>query len=300
MSTMHNIKDFNTYLFEWKNLKKGNKGTLFLDNKVVNDEKDIKRILRTMSRVEDKNKDRFCGTVRKIEDFYDEKDIYTISNQYKLADLLTGDYGYVEFDKIFPSDKIGKIQKMFSIYGDDVGKGEVLLPCLFSDVRMKNREDREKGDCAIFDGSQDNIIYHIEVKSAGSGFTYKEIKSNNGVESEEEMESNLTYNYAYSIAYHIVSRYQKDANDKRETLFIFFDNGLNTKTRTGNQEVKGFWWINVGKLESKNKESQRKIIAEKLQKHINLGYGNTKSNTSSFSISSNSEGIVIHPRKKTE
>ena len=162
--------------------------------------------------------------------------------------------------------------------------------CAFSDVRMKNREEKEKGDCAVINDNGE-IKYHIEVKSAGSGFTYHEVSK-----------TDIKYNYTYSIATHISSRYQNDNKDEKETIFIFFNNGFKEDNkRIADVDGYGFWWINVGVLKrsaKSNKDKQIKDIVSKLINHINNDFGekNTKSNGSSFSISCNVSGITIHPR----
>lgn len=266
-------------LEDWETISKRD-GKIMIDNTPIDNEHDVDKINRTISRIEDKNIDWFCGGNKNLEQAYDSI-IRPIGDRPKLYDFINPDCGYVSFEEM--GLNLDEIRPIFGLHPDDIGKGEVLLPCIFSDVRMKNREEREKGDCAIVD-NDNSTLYHIEVKSAGSGFTYFDV-------SDEEK-----YNYAYSITKHIVSRYQRDKNDKNETIFIFFDNGL--EKRIGNNNVKGFWWINVGRLTQANKNIQIEEISSRLKNHINDEYGDviSKSNGSSFAVSSNENGITIHPR----
>ena len=266
-------------------------GTIEIDETPIEDEKDIEKLNRIISRIEDKNIDWFCGGKKELEKEYGNI-IQPIENRklfLKTIDVKEN-HGYVSLESIINPDIKTKnvIKSIFGLHPDDIGKGEVLLPCIFSDIRMKNREDKEKGDCAVVD-MNNNIQYHIEVKSAGSGFTYFDVSKNE------------KYNYAYSIAKHIISRYQRNKDDKCQTIFIFFDNsfgGEGVDSRKGNNDVKGFWWINVGILTQDKKSEQLNEISSKLMEYINDEFGEkiTKSNGSSFAISSNEKGLVIHPR----
>lgn len=295
MYKMKNILNYDSFLDEakdWKKLSKSKNGTIKIDRTPIQDERDIEKLNRTISRIEDKNIDWFCGSKKELEKEYGNI-IKPIENRKELIGFIKkDDHGYVSLKDIIGLDSnpetINSIKSIFGLHPGDIGKGEVLLPCIFSDVRMKNREDSEKGDCAVVDVNN-NIMYHIEVKSAGSGFTYF------------DMSKDKKYNYAYSIAKHIISRYQRNKNDKCETIFIFFDNsfgGEGVDSRKGNNEVKGFWWINVGRLTQDKKSEQLNEISSKLMKYINDTFGEkiTKSNGSSFVISSNEKGLVIHPR----
>lgn len=294
MYKMNNILNYDSFLKEakdWKKLSKLKNGTIEIDETPIEDEKDIEKLNRIISRIEDKNIDWFCGGKKELEKEYGNI-IQPIENRklfLKTIDVKEN-HGYVSLESIINPDIKTKnvIKSIFGLHPDDIGKGEVLLPCIFSDIRMKNREDKEKGDCAVVD-MNNNIQYHIEVKSAGSGFTYFDVSKNE------------KYNYAYSIAKHIISRYQRNKDDKCQTIFIFFDNsfgGEGVDSRKGNNDVKGFWWINVGILTQDKKSEQLNEISSKLMEYINDEFGEkiTKSNGSSFAISSNEKGLVIHPR----
>ena len=294
MYKMNNILNYDSFLKEakdWKKMSKLENGTIEIDETPIQDENDIEKLNRTISRIEDKNIDWFCGGKKELEKEYGNI-IQPIENRKEFLKTIdvNKDHGYVSLEKTINPDVETKnvIKSIFGLHPGDIGKGEVLLPCIFSDIRMKNREDSEKGDCAVVD-TDNKIQYHIEVKSAGSGFTYF------------DMSKDEKYNYAYSIAKHIISRYQRNKNDMCETIFIFFDNsfgGEGVDSRKGNNEVKGFWWINVGRLTQDKKSEQLNEISSKLMKYINDEFGKkiTKSNGSSFVISSNEKGLVIHPR----
>lgn len=294
MYKMNNILNYDSFLKEakdWKKLSKLKNGTIEIDETPIEDEKDIEKLNRIISRIEDKNIDWFCGGKKELEKEYGNI-IQPIENRKLFLETINvkKNHGYVSLENIINPDIKTKnvIKSIFGLHPDDIGKGEVLLPCIFSDIRMKNREDKEKGDCAVVD-MNNNIQYHIEVKSAGSGFTYFDVSKNE------------KYNYAYSIAKHIISRYQRNKDDKCQTIFIFFDNsfgGEGVDSRKGNNDVKGFWWINVGRLTQGKKSEQLNEISSKLMEYINDEFGEkiTKSNGSSFAISSNEKGLVIHPR----
>lgn len=313
MNKFRNILDYNSFkiLEDWEKATKTKDGNITIDdtengNISVGNTNDKEKLNRVISRIQDKNIDWFCGGNENLEKEYAKENnsikqwLESNPNRLKFLEQIEGESGYINIKNIINNPKQIKIIKnIFNLNPDDIGKGEVLLTCLFSDIRMKNREDKEKGDCAVVD-KDNNIIYHIEVKSGGSGFQYidkfnidpefksdikKNIKSDNG---------KIRYNYAYSIAKHIVSRFQKDKKDENETLFIFFDNKLTN--RVSNNNLKGFWWINVGKLLSTDQETQKIKIANKLFNHVHIGGQNTKSNAQSFSITCTDKGITIHPK----
>ena len=284
MNKFNNILDFDSFrILEWETVSKKGEDVK-IDDKTIENDYDKKLLSRAVNRIQDKNIDWFCGGSKSLEQEYDKDDscIKELLNlnqtRPKLKDLMAGESGYVDISKL--DIDMSVVKKVFGLHPDDIGKGEVLLPCLFSDVRMKNREEKEKGDCALVD-EKSNIIYHIEVKSAGAGFKYEQIGKTN-----EE-------NYAYSIAKHISSRYQKDKEDKKQTIFIFFDNEL--KGRIGDDNVKGFFWINVGVLTSTEKMTRRNEIVQILSPHIITGNKNTKSNKESFCITCEKDKIIIHP-----
>lgn len=286
MYRMKHILDYKSYLTEdWKSIRKDKKGNVRLDKKKITNPYELNILNRAIDRIEDENLDLFCGTIPELEDKYKKgiiRQIDTQSLKSIVEDSKSG-YGYVNLENYGD-----EIKPIFDLHPRDIGKGEVLLPCIYSDVRMKSREKREKGDCAIID-DKNNIIYHIEVKSAGSGFKMVFDETKTIPENQDEKH----YPYAYSIAKHIVSRYQRDKNDEKETIFIFFDNGL--EKRIGNNDVKGFWWVNVGHIKNSKDPKQIEEIAKKL-KITNIGDSISKSNGSSFAISSNENGITIHPR----
>ena len=163
---MNNIKSF----FEWIEIKKDKNGNKFIDNQKIDDP--YNNLDRIIKRLQNKIIDKVCGGVRNLENnFGDNKIIHLLYNDdsKKLASIIDEKkvYGYVNFEKDLGLKNTSDIKSIFEQISNGVGKGEVLLSCLFQDVRMKNRESdnsEERGDCAII--NDNSILYHIEVKSA--------------------------------------------------------------------------------------------------------------------------------------
>ena len=148
---MNNIKSF----FEWIEIKKDKNGNKFIDNQKIDDP--YNNLDRIIKRLQNKIIDKVCGGVRNLENnFGDNKIIHLLYNDdsKKLASIIDEKkvYGYVNFEKDLGLKNTSDIKSIFEQISNGVGKGEVLLSCLFQDVRMKNRESdnsEERGDCAI-------------------------------------------------------------------------------------------------------------------------------------------------------
>ena len=225
MSTMHNIKDYNTYLTEiknWSSVKK-KKDCLWINNDIkITDQDDIDDINQSIKRSMVNDMKKLCGGVRKFEVQYEEgiiKPLYDNESKTFSEIIEKEPYGYYKMD---PEKSISDI---FNLKGGTVGKGEVLMSCLFPDVKLSRRRfkdddaDRKTPDCEFKEG-------HIEVKTGGSEF---------------KIDKDISDYKKYcidKISEYITSRY-KD----RTLVFVCFDNstiteGVNTKVTPN-----GFFWI---------------------------------------------------------
>lgn len=155
-----------------------------------------------------------------------------------------------------------KINKLFGTTQSRVGKGEVLLSCLFDDVYKTNVDDR--GDCylKVDDGKE----IPIEVKSAGSEFrTY---------------ESDGKDKYILGMSNYFFNEMKRLKS--KEIYFILFDNSGEDKN-----SVSGF-------LQIKLTGSVDKIYDTlKEQCDINSNFLSTKPKTTHFNIKLNNDHKII-------
>lgn len=295
---MKNIKDYKTFLFEknrkspdsWSTISKKEDG-IHIDDTPV-DKYGEKILTRTIKRVKNTSMDKLCGGVQSVESEIDKRNKikcsrrkHTLQDVLKLTDSTpVGTCGYV---------KLNDSDNLFQINPKSIGKGEVLLSWAFPDVRMKNRDEEEIGDCAIYDPSIDiydgkdidiekNVLYNIEVKSGGSEFRLRD---------PEETKDH----YAEAITDHIISRYR---TNKKPLIFIFFDNKIHST------DFNGFFWIHCG-----TSKSDKDKILETIKKVTDVGvadYNKPKKGLFAITIDDienedyKGKGIKIHPRKKSE
>lgn len=278
MSKLQNIQDYPTYITEWKTVKNNN-GKFWIDgNHKVTDPDDIDDINQAIKRSLTDDMKKICGGIRRLETDYEKKDIEPIYNSDSdtFSKVISdGDCGYYQ---IVDNPKV---PKLFSMNVSTLGKGEVLMACLFPDVKLCRRKfkdeesDKQTPDCECTD-------CYIEIKSACSEFIYKE-------DGEDKI-----HNYVNSIVDHMKSRCHID----KDTTFVFFDNTRNSN-RKGNDDPKGFFWIKCGK---KNEENTNELV-ELLKKNVKIGEVWSRPKSGYFSISCIGENgkngkIIIHPRTK--
>ena len=262
MGTMHNIKDYDTYLMEikkWNSVQR-KRGYLLVNNKIrITDKDDIDDISQTIKRSTTDDMKKLCGGVRKFEVQYENGIINPLYNKKSqtFSELIEeSPYGYYKIDPEKP------ISDIFNLKGGTVGKGEVLMSCLFPDVKLTRRKfkddesDRRTPDCEFEGGC-------IEVKTGGSEFRID--KSVNNYKKEDDTIDYTAY-CVDKISEYILSRY-----NKQPLVFVCFDNsnifeGVNTMVTPN-----GFFWIKYeGDTESLKKNLKDVIIiSEKSGEHKN-------------------------------
>jgi len=232
MSNLENIFSIN----EW-NVIKNNPEGLFIDNEQITDEEDKKDIYQAAKRALEKNMKKLCGGIERFEQQYGDIIIpLYLANANKFKTIINkSSFGYVSFNDLKLKSKLkSKIKDIFVLKEGTVGKGEVLLACLFSDVYISRRTHRsgQTNDCEI-PGK-----YRIEVKTKGSEFDAPS-KSNNYKQHCVDM-----------ISDYIIKRYNE--NESTPLIFICFDNYQTTplkKDESGKCSVlttdspSGFFWL---------------------------------------------------------
>jgi len=227
----------------------------------------VKRAIKAIYNVKNIDKaetvERISGNSEKIEPQaeaqYDkdiEKPENAVIRDESLESLLKnlkeiGDTDYVSFDNL-TEDQV----KWFKKYSRAIGKGEYFLPILYKDVHKNSvGGESDKGDDCLID--VDGNKYQLEIKTSGAGLNFKdsnkkEIKETlPTITNEEEKEKYLKDKAARKLAYYVLSRGLGD-----EPLYlIIFEN-------KGEDEVKGFWVLYVGKTFDPKAE---KRIREKLE-----------------------------------
>lgn len=273
MSTLKNIKDFDT----WSTIKRDSDGIIVDDDEKhkITDDDDLDDINQVIKRALSDDMKKMCGGIRRLETEYENDKIYPLykENSKKFSDIISvSECGYCSINDDLKIKSNKKIEKLFAFNPGTVGKGEVLMSCIFPDVKLSRRKfkdeksDNQTPDCEYPDG-------FIEAKSFGSEFEY--------IEKHKEKE-NIDKNFLYSIVHHMKKRCHLDKN----TVFVFFDND------EGKDNVRGFFWIKCGKSTEKNTTH----LVYMLQNHYDTGNIRTKPKKIKFSVSCKDKKLIIHPR----
>lgn len=273
MSNYENIISIN----EW-NVVMDNPEGLFIDDEEITDEEDKKDIYQAVKRALEKNMKKLCGGVETLEQEYGEKitPLY-LTKSNKLATLVRNNsFGYISFEtnlKLKLRFK-HKINDIFELKVGTIGKGEVLLACLFPDVYISRRTFRsgQTNDCEI-PGK-----YRIEVKTKGSEFP-----------APKESVDYKQY-CVDTISQYIVERYNEQ--DDTPLIFVCFDNykiGNLKKGEVGKCSVltdvpKGFFWLKY----TGNEEELRSILYNNISLLWAAGQHKNK-----FSITGEQDGGII-------
>ena len=204
-----------------------------------------------------------------------DKGGYSITSDDSIKDILDGlrefEWKYVELDGKYDRKTINRI---FSLYTKSVGKGEVLLPSIYGDVKRKNPMDsgkEGKGDNKTIEDDGGECV-DIEVKSGGASFS---VPSETLVKSPE-------YTCAYSIAKYICSRnlgkiylaiFDNDVEkDKIDNKKVSQENSEEQSNKIGEHKTNGFLLMNCGESMSPNRGDTKKnadVLATKmLQKDL--------------------------------
>ena len=103
MSNLHNIKDMDTFLVEWKYLENTDTG-LIVDGDVahpINDEDDIDDINQSIKRAQNNDMKKMCGGIRRFEVKYENGEIKPLYNEDSkgFGDIIKDtEYGYYELN----------------------------------------------------------------------------------------------------------------------------------------------------------------------------------------------------------
>ena len=248
MSNLKNIKDFDSYLEEekkWKYIYNSDQGIIVKDidgeKHQISDNEDIDDIHQVARRVINDDIKKFCGGITEFEMKYgNDKIIHQLyinetekEKPKKFDDLIDAEnktYGYVSLNDLNLKEEPSI--DLFYLHPGSIGNGEVLLPCLFPDVRLSRRTFREEQtkDC-----ESDN--YDIEVKSRGSEFKFEENKGTKDIAKQYKTVDKIKELVYEPLADYIIHRYNNPPKDKpRPLIFICYDNEKG-KVPTG------FFWL---------------------------------------------------------
>lgn len=277
---MNNIKRYDEWVLENKTSTSyySDKKTVKVDGKkyAVDDSGDVEEITddgeridvydktvkkyanRTADSAEDlKNAKRSYDIDRKTGEVSDlkngvrklDKEGHSITSEDSMKEILDTldefEWKYIRLDDEYDRKTVNRI---FSLYTKSVGKGEVLLPSIYGDVKRKNPAEsgkEGKGDDKTIDDDNTKCV-DIEVKSGGSSFR---VPSETPVKSPE-------YTCAYSIAKYICSRnlgkiylaifdndVEKDRIDNRKAGQ---ENSEEQSNKIGEHKTNGFLLMNCG------------------------------------------------------
>lgn len=179
--------------------------------------------------------ERISGKDDEIEDevekLYDEdlKDPSTsiIRSNDSIMEFIKKSFKDDEICAYIPIENITDVEReWFNKNVKTVGKGEYLLPIIFSDIR-KNHPYKEKGDDVITDKNGKDTIIHIEVKTTGNAIPLITINDDEYPKSLNLSETVQKYQYkcAYSISYYLIGRNFQDS--KPSYMVLFDDNSKN-------------------------------------------------------------------------
>ena len=287
MYKFHNILDYDSYLKEdWEYISKSKDGNISIkklgDEPIsVENQDDIDDINQVANRAIDDNIKKFCGGITEFEMKYGDKKIihqlYVNETEKetpkKFDDLIDKEntFGYISLDTLNLKDP--PTYELFNLHPGTIGNGEVLLPCMFPDVRLSRRTFREEQtkDC-------ETDTYDIEIKSRGSEFYFKDYKNTNDIIKTYQTRASFVENkrnlICTPIAEYIIERYKN-----KPLIFICYDNDAN-KIPTG------FFWL---KYTGEEKEGEKKeALIDTIDNLVTLD-GQTAQHTNKFSIVASKE-----------
>ena len=244
-------------------VKKIFKSTRFAKNQDKRNQ--VERISGKDDEIEDKVEDLYDKDMKKPDDVKPTIRRFTSEDSHHILDLIQDNlknddiYTYISLDGI--SEEQRDWFNVNSEKGTRIGKGEYLLPILFTDVRKKH-PFKEKGDDAITNDEGTDIA-HIEVKSAGGIIKFINLPDDKCI--GDDIEKKHIFRCAYSILYYLAARKFDDKTDEKVNdlpcYMVLFDN-----TSDSNSNFKGIHIIkNTDTIENtRNKYNQ--TLAEKAQR----------------------------------
>ena len=271
MYKFNNILDYNTYIMEtkWQNISKEEDNIVITDvngeEYTVSDKNNADNINRIANRSLNADIVKLCGNMPYLEDLYgDNKTIHPLYNEKskKFESLVSdSDFGYISYESLNLKEGVTdeEIENLFILDGEkmkkegankeNIGKGEVLLSCLFPDVKITPKKTVSSKDILRPDCQTDNYI--IEIKTNGAQFAFSDGLDDSSKNIQELIDQHnidelktLTYN---SLAKSILERLK---NVNKPLIFICYDNEkLGRKLRSS--KTTGFFWLKYDSTKEK-------------------------------------------------